>query len=93
MLHVSSDALQTSYTIFGGFTSGAQPLVVLNDGPGISNSYILPHADLHRAHGRPVFLYDQLGTGTSTRVRDKPAGFFVPTLFVAELHNLIRQRL
>jgi proline-specific peptidase len=35
-------------------------------------------------------LYDQLGTGASTRLRDKPTSFITPALFVAELHNLLR---
>ncbi|KAH9031043.1 hypothetical protein EDB85DRAFT_2146382 [Lactarius pseudohatsudake] len=48
-----------------------------------------PHADLHKTHGRPIVLYDQLGTGESTHVCDKPAGFFTPALFVAEPDNLI----
>jgi proline-specific peptidase len=51
---------------------------------------MLPHADLHKTQCRPVVLYDQLGTGESTRLLDKPADFFTPALFVAELDNLIR---
>ncbi|KAH9028708.1 proline-specific peptidase [Lactarius hengduanensis] len=39
-----------------------------------------------QTHGRPIVLYDQLGTGESTHVC---AGFFTPALFVAELDNLI----
>jgi proline-specific peptidase len=86
---IGSETFQTSYTIFGDLKSGTRPLVVLNGGPGISHTYMLPHANLHKTHGRPVILYDQLGAGASTRVRDKPAGFLTPALFVAELHNLI----
>jgi proline-specific peptidase len=74
----------------GDLNSGTRPLVVLNGGPGISHNYMLPHANLHKTHGRPVILYDQLGSGASTCLRDKPAGFFTPALFVAELHNLIQ---
>jgi len=70
--------------------AGTRPLVVLNGGPGIPHWYLLPHANLHKTHGQPVVLYDQLGTGESTCVHDKPAGFFTPALFVAELDNLIR---
>jgi len=51
---------------------------------------MLPHANLHQEHGRAVVLYDQLGCGDSTRLRDKPASFFVPKLFVAELDNLLQ---
>ncbi len=87
---VGSETFQTSYTIFGDLKSGTRPIVILNGGPGISHWYMLPHADLHKTHGRPVVLYDQLGAGDSTRLRDKPAGFFTPALFVAELDNLVR---
>ncbi|KAI9447193.1 proline-specific peptidase [Lactarius psammicola] len=87
---VGSETFQTSYTVFGDLKSGTPPLVVLNGGPGLSHSYMLPHADLHKTHGQPVVLYDQLGTGDSTRLQDRPAGFFTPALFVAELDNLIR---
>ncbi len=87
---VGSETFQTSYTIFGDLKSGTRPLVVLNGGPGLSHWYMLPHADLHKTHGRPVILYDQLGTGESTRLHDKHAGFFTPALFVAELDNLIQ---
>lgn len=88
---VGSETFKTSYTIFGDLKSGTRPLVVLNGGPGISHWYMLPHANLYRTRGHPVVLYDQLGTGDSTRLRDKPASFAItPALFVAELHNLLR---
>ena len=86
---VGSETFKTSYTVFGDLKSGPRPLVVLNGGPGISHWYMLPHADLHKKRGRPVVLYDQLGCGDSTRLRDKPTSFFTPGLFVAELANLI----
>ena len=86
----SSETFKTSYTVFGDLKSGTRPLVVLNGGPGISHWYMLPHAELYRERGRPVVLYDQLGSGDSTRLRDKPADFFTPDLFVNELDNLLR---
>ena len=87
---VGSETFKTSYTIFGDLKSGTRPLVVLNGGPGISHRYMLPHANLHRKRGHPVVLYDQLGTGESTRLRDEPTSFITPALFVAELNNLLR---
>jgi len=88
---VGSEIFKTSYTIFGDLNSGTRPLIVLNGGPGIPHSYMLPHANLYRTRGQqPVVLYDQLGCGDSTRLRDKPAGFITPALFVAELDNLLR---
>ena len=67
---VGSEMFQTSYTIFGDLKSTARSLVVLNDGPGIFHSYMLPHADLYKTHDSLVVLYDQLGTGASTHVRE-----------------------
>lgn len=87
---VGSEVFKTSYTVFGDLKSGRRPLVVLNGGPGISHWYMLPHAELYRKRGRPVVLYDQLGSGDSTRLRDKPADFFTPGLFVSELDNLLQ---
>jgi len=90
---VGSETFKTSYTIFGDLKSGTRPLVtvVLNGGPGISHSYMLPHANLYRQRGEPVVLYNQLGTGESMRLRDKPTSFITPTPFVAELNNLLGQ--
>ena len=87
---VGSEVFKTSYTVFGDLKSGRRPLVVLNGGPGISHWYMLPHAELYRKRGSPVVLYDQLGTGDSTRLRNKPADFFTPGLFVSELDNLLQ---
>jgi len=88
---VGSEIFKTSYTVFGDLKSGTRPLVVLNGGPGLPHWYMIPHAQLkERGRGRPVVLYDQLGCGDSTRLRDKPAHFFTPALFVAELDNLLR---
>jgi proline-specific peptidase len=90
-----SETFKTSYTVYGDLTSNSsataqRPLIVLNGGPGLAHWYMLPHADLHSTRGRPVVLYDQLGCGLSTRLRDKPASFFTPALFAAELDNLVR---
>jgi proline-specific peptidase len=99
---VGAEIFKTSYTIFGDLKSGARPLVVLNGGPGIPHSYMLPHANLYKTRGQPVVFYDQLGCGDSTRLRDKhtlgavdgtPPGTGIdiaPALFVAELDNLLR---
>ncbi|KAH9057371.1 proline-specific peptidase [Lactarius vividus] len=88
---VGSETFQTSYTINGDLKSGTRPHVVLNDGPGLPHWYMLPHADLHKTHCRPIVPYYQPGTGKFTRVCDKPAGFFfTPALCVAKLDNLIR---
>ncbi|KAI0372054.1 alpha/beta-hydrolase [Pilatotrama ljubarskyi] len=42
-------------------------------------------------HRIPVILYDQLGNGRFTHLRDKPAEFWTIDLFVAELESLLVQ--
>ena len=64
-----------SYTIFRTLQFGTWPLVVLNSGPGLSHPYMLPHVELHKMHCRPTILYDQLTTGDSIHLYNKPADF------------------
>ena len=83
--HFGSEAFQTSYTIFGDLKYSTRPLVVLNGGSCISQTYMLPARqpiqDI-RSASRPV--------RPARRRRDEPAGFLTPALFVAELYNLVR---
>ena len=50
-----------------------------------------PFSLLQVDHGIPVIIYDQLGCGQSTRLRDKKGDtkFWTVELFVAELQNLL----
>jgi L-proline amide hydrolase len=50
-----------------------------------------PFSLLNVDYGVPVIIYDQLGCGESTRLRDKKgdASFWTLDLFVAELRNLL----
>jgi proline-specific peptidase len=83
------ESLQTWYRLFGDLASGKTPLVVANGGPGCPHNYVLPHSLLHEQRGIPVILYDQIGTGKSTRLKDKPAEFWAVDLYIAELENLL----
>ena len=56
---VDSETFQTTHTIFGHLHFGTRPLLVLNGGPGLSHSYMLPHACLYKTQYRPVTMYDQ----------------------------------
>nr|GAT59245.1 predicted protein [Mycena chlorophos] len=62
---------KTWYKIFGSLNSDHRPLIVLHGGPGFPHHYLLNLADLTLKHDIPVILYDQLGTGNSTRLPDK----------------------
>ncbi|PCH41233.1 peptidase S33 tricorn interacting factor 1 [Wolfiporia cocos MD-104 SS10] len=83
---------QTYYKIVGNLTSGVTPLIVLHGGPGGGHGYVSSIADLAQPmHGTiPVVLYDQLGCGRSTRLRERcgDTTFWTVQLFVDELHNL-----
>ena len=90
---------KTWYRIVGDFDlskSFAQghtrPLVVLHGGPGASyhNVKTMAHlADLEDAK-RAVILYDQLGIGNSTHLKEKDTSFWKVELFVEELANLVK---
>ncbi|GJJ09890.1 hypothetical protein Clacol_004114 [Clathrus columnatus] len=83
---------QTWYKIVGDLKSSKRPLIVLHGGPGLPHHYLLSLADLNFKHGIPVIFYDQIGTGNSTRFPEKLGDeeFWVDTLFVDELENLIK---
>lgn len=85
---------KTWYKIYGDLSSSAtgRPLVVLHGGPGACHNYLLPLADLAAGpHHIPIVLYDQIGNGKSTHLREKrlDAEFWVPDLFMKELDNLL----
>ncbi|VDB99683.1 unnamed protein product [Peniophora sp. CBMAI 1063] len=82
---------QTYYKLFGdlGSSGKATPLIILNGGPGSPHLYCLPHRLLHH-RGLPVLFYDQLGSGKSSHLKDKPSDFWTVELYLAELENVIK---
>ncbi|EKM58102.1 uncharacterized protein PHACADRAFT_182489 [Phanerochaete carnosa HHB-10118-sp] len=71
------ETYQTFYKLFGSLENcKRRPLVVLHGGPGFVHDYLLPFSDLAVMADTPVVLYDQLGNGLSTHLRDKPAEFW-----------------
>ncbi|KAF7319140.1 AB hydrolase-1 domain-containing protein [Mycena chlorophos] len=82
---------KTWYKIFGSLNSDHRPLIVLHGGPGFPHHYLLNLADLTLKHDIPVVLYDQLGTGNSTRLPDKDnKDFWTINLFLSQLERLVR---
>lgn len=79
---------ETWYTVRGDLSGGTPPLIVLHGGPGCTHDYVLAFGDIADT-GRPVVLYDQIGNGQSTHLRDKGPEFWTVDLFIAELENLI----
>ncbi|MCF7698307.1 proline iminopeptidase-family hydrolase [Loktanella sp. M215] len=79
---------ETWYQVKGDLDSETPPLIVLHGGPGCTHDYVLAFGDIADT-GRPVILYDQIGNGRSTHLRDKGPDFWTVDLFIAELENLI----
>ncbi|KAF8056959.1 proline iminopeptidase [Lyophyllum atratum] len=82
------ETFQTYYKLFGDLKSAGPPLVVLHGGPGLVHDYLVPFSDLSAKFGTAVILYDQLGNGLSTHLKDKPPTFWTVDLFIDELINL-----
>ncbi|OCH93639.1 proline-specific peptidase [Obba rivulosa] len=84
------ETFSTWFKVTGKLTPGVRPLVVLHGGPGIPHQYMLPHAELATSPtSRAVIFYDQVGVGASSHAPDKPAEFWNPMLFIAELDNVL----
>ncbi|TVY78395.1 L-amino acid amidase [Lachnellula suecica] len=83
---------KTWYTVLGSLGDTTSPaLIGLHGGPGAGHEYLVPLADLYSPYGIPTVLYDQIGCGRSTHLREKAgdAQFWSFDLFIAELDNLI----
>ncbi|KAF8900483.1 proline-specific peptidase [Gymnopilus junonius] len=84
------ETFQTYYKLFGDLQNRTgDPLIVLHGGPGLCHDYLISFADLSPQYGIPVILYDQLGNGKSTHLREKPPTFWTFDLFIDELVNLL----
>jgi proline-specific peptidase len=83
------ETYKTWYTVVGDLKSGRRPLVVLHGGPGAPSAYMHPHVELAKLYGMPVIMYDQIGCGKSTHLKDKPKEFFTVTFFMDELENVL----
>lgn len=88
---------KTHYSIYGTLDNSSSknnakpPLVCIHGGPGATSIYMRPFSLLNIDYGVPVIIYDQLGCGESTRLRDRKgdADFWTLDLFAAELRNLL----
>jgi len=84
------ETYQTYYKCFGDLeTRTRSPVVVLHGGPGLCHDYLFHFAQLAEKHDIPVVLYDQLGSGKSTHLREKPPTFWTIDLFIDELVSLL----
>ncbi|KAF2151497.1 proline-specific peptidase [Myriangium duriaei CBS 260.36] len=81
----------TYFKVFGELSSGIPPLVCIHGGPGGGHGTLIPFAELWTRYKIPIILYDQIGCGLSTHLPETGGdkGFWQPSLFIAELENLI----
>ncbi|KAK1828594.1 Alpha/Beta hydrolase protein [Podospora conica] len=88
----TGELAETYYSLWGDLnTPDAVPLVCIHGGPGFAHDYLVPISRVHATHGVPVVMYDQVGSGRSTRFRGRrDEGFWTVELYLAELENLVR---
>ena len=65
----------TWYRVVGDLNSKLTPAVIIHGGPGAPHNYVLGIVNLIASTGRPVIVYDQIGAGQSTHLKDKPSEF------------------
>lgn len=75
---------ETAYSIFGSLDSKKVPLIIAHGGPGFTSHSMKIVARYVEASGRPAIVYDQIGCGDSTHLRDKPQDFWTISLFLEE---------
>lgn len=85
--------LKTWYKVTGDITPTSIPLFILHGGPGAGAEAYNILSDLTVKYGIPIIQYDQVGCKRSTHLQEKKGAgpeFWKDTIFVLELHNLIR---
>ena len=80
----------TAYTILGDLHSGKTPLVALHGGPGFLGKSAMTVAQYAEKSGRPAVIYDQIGCGSSSLLKEKPKDFWQVDIFVKEFYELIK---
>ncbi|KAF9482289.1 proline-specific peptidase [Pholiota conissans] len=86
-----SERYHTWYTVFGDLKhSRHRSLVALHGGPGMSHHYMRSTKVIHERAGRPVVLYDQIGSGESSHCTHAPPDFWTIELFIAQLESLLQ---
>lgn len=89
---VNGQTYQTWYRVYGDLSTRTRtPLVALHGGPGLVSDYLVPLQSLATSYDIPVIIYDQIGNGRSSHIRDKADSptFWSLDLFLDELSNLL----
>ncbi|KAF9526377.1 Alpha/Beta hydrolase protein [Crepidotus variabilis] len=84
---------KTWYKIIGNLTSHQRPLVALHGGPGSNSEYMEILSNITTPRSGALVVYDQVGNGHSTHLRDKLGDslFWTDSLFLSELDNVLRK--
>ncbi|XDG05303.1 hypothetical protein ABKA04_004918 [Annulohypoxylon sp. FPYF3050] len=82
---------KTWYKIVGSLSPSTPPLIALHGGPGSGHDYLESLFDLTSQRGIPLVLYDQIGCGRSTHLREKVGdeAFWTFDLFIKQLDELV----
>jgi L-proline amide hydrolase len=82
---------QTYYKIIGTLRPGVRPLIALHGGPGVNSEYLEILSDVTNGRTGPLIVYDQIGNGLSTHLRETAGNksFWTVDLFISELKNLL----
>lgn len=84
--------LHTWYRVYGNLSSPVTPLVCIHGGPGFPHNYLLNHRALTDTYAIPVILYDQIGSGLSTRLPETASSTEFPDFWTVEIfHAQLRQ--
>lgn len=89
---VNGQTYQTWYRVYGDLSTRTRtPLVALHGGPGLVSDYLVPLQGLATSYDIPVIVYDQIGNGRSSHIRDRAdsPSFWSLDLFLDELNNLL----
>lgn len=83
---------KTWYKIIGSLEEpSVPPIIALHGGPGAGHDYLASLSDIYETRKIPIILYDQIGCGRSTHLREKAGdeSFWTFDLFIQELDNLV----
>lgn len=90
-IQINNDTLAYFFYTKANDLNNSVPLIGINGGPGMSHAYMEPLKKL-ACFGIPVILYDQVGTGNSTRVQDLKDAPYLLTIehYLEEINALIK---
>jgi L-proline amide hydrolase len=80
---------ETAYAVIGDLDTGKTPLITLHGGPGFLGKSSMTIAQYAQKSERSAVIYDQIGCGASSGLKEKPTDFWQVPIFVKEFYELI----